>query len=521
MISMCPEPFDRAIDLHRLGRAVEAESLYRSVLLNSPEFAPAMCNLASLLLDRSNYAEALALLDRAYSIDPGNPIVLNNRGNALGEIGRRDEALRCYEEALKINPEYASALSNRSNVLLLLGQPAEAARSAEQAVTIAPEHAAAHSNLGRALAALGRLEPALGFFDRALQLRPDWPLGLTNRASLLLSLHRPDEALRDVERALQLSPKDKLALAAHGAVLRTLQRFHGAIQSYDAALAVDASFVAALCGRGMAALDLEDAERALASFERAIELAPDQAEPHFGRGLALTRLDRSIEAAAALARASQRARSERRLCQRPTLLLARMQQADWQDCTLRSVAIREALACGKRPCEPFVLLTISDSPEEQLTCARRFADERYRSDARTGRPAVARSERRVHVAYISGDFGNHPVTHLLAGVFEQHDRTEFQVTAFALRPSRADGHTRRLRAAFERFIDVSGYTDADVARLTGACKIDILIDLMGHTRGNRLGIFCASSRPGAGELFGLCGHVGSGLHWTTSWAMRW
>jgi predicted O-linked N-acetylglucosamine transferase (SPINDLY family) len=506
-MSISSEPFDRAVDLHRLGQTADAERLYRRVLLDAPGFAPAMCNLASLLLDRQLYGEALVLLDRAHGIEPANPIVLNNLGNALGELGRRNEALRCYEEALKLSPGYASALSNRSNVLLLLGQPAEAARSAEQAVAIAPEHAAAHSNLGRALAALGRLELALGSLDRALQLRPDWPLGLTNRASLLLSLHRPEQALRDVERALQLAPKEKLALAAHGAVLRALQRFQGAIQAYEAALAVDGGFVAALCGRGMAALDLEDAERALASFERALELAPNEAEPHFGRGLALTRLDRPTEAAAAFARVLEIAPGVEYAG--GLLLLASMQQADWQDCTLRSATIREALTGAKMPCEPFVLLTISDSPDEQLMCARRFVEERYRTHVRYGRHTRAQRESRLHVGYVSGDFGNHPVTHLLAGVFERHDRTEFEVTAFALRPSRVDGHARRLRAAFGRFIDVSGHTDADVARLARECEIDILIDLMGHTRGSRLGIFAHRAAPVQVNYLGYAGTLGA------------
>ncbi len=95
---------------------------------------------------------------------------------------------------------------------------------------------------------------------------------------------------------------------------------------------------------------------------------------------------------------------------------------------------------------------------------------------------------RIRVAYISADFLEHPMAYLLAGLFEAHDRTRFEVFAISYRSDPRSPMAERLRAAFEHFIDVSARSDGEIADLIHGLEIDIAVDLMGFTAEERPGV---------------------------------
>ena len=82
-----------------------------------------------------------------------------------------------------------------------------------------------------------------------------------------------------------------------------------------------------------------------------------------------------------------------------------------------------------------------------------------------------------HSAYALADAARK--RHLLAGVFEHHDRERFETIAISLKPADASPIGKRLRAAFTQFIDVSQRSDRDVIALMRELEVDIAVDLMG------------------------------------------
>ena len=108
--------------------------------------------------------------------------------------------------------------------------------------------------------------------------------------------------------------------------------------------------------------------------------------------------------------------------------------------------------------------------------------ERYRHD-------------RIRLAYVSADFHEHPMGHLMAGLFERHDRDRFETIAVSLGPDTADGMRSRLKGAFERFVDVRERSDREVANLIRKLEIDIAVDRTGFTIGARTGIFALRPAP--------------------------
>ena len=169
---------------------------------------------------------ALQSFDKAVRLDPSNPTLLNNLGQAHRAQGRLSEAEACFRKALDLKADYAEAGANLGTLLhasgrmeqsaqnylrlgLALettGQCAQAAESYRQALTLEPENPQAHHGLGRSLERLGRLEDAIDSLNAALALKSDWTEVHHDLGNALFRLGRLDDAEKSYRRALALSP---------------------------------------------------------------------------------------------------------------------------------------------------------------------------------------------------------------------------------------------------------------------------------------------------------------------------
>jgi predicted O-linked N-acetylglucosamine transferase (SPINDLY family) len=117
---------------------------------------------------------------------------------------------------------------------------------------------------------------------------------------------------------------------------------------------------------------------------------------------------------------------------------------------------------------------------------------------------------RIRLGYFSADLReNHPVAQLIAGLFEAHDRSRFELIAFAFGPPARDGMRARIQAAFDQFIEVGNLSDEDVAQLAREHEVDIAVDLMGFTLHNRTGIFAGRAAPVQVSYLGYAGTMGA------------
>src|SRR5262249_28858645 len=103
----------------------------------------------------------------------------------------------------------------------------------------------------------------------------------------------------------------------------------------------------------------------------------------------------------------------------------------------------------------------------------------------------------------------HATAYLITELFELHDRSRFEVTAFSFGPDSDAEIRKRLAAAADSFIDAHTQSDADVATLARKLEIDIAIDLNGLTRGNRLGVFALGAAPIQVNYLGYPGTMGA------------
>ncbi|AFJ03442.1 TPR domain protein, putative component of TonB system [Methylophaga frappieri] len=129
--------------------------------------------------------------------------------------------------------------------------------------------------------------------------------------------------------------------------------------------------------------------------------------------------------------------------------------------------------------------------QSQAVCARLFG----RIDRQIKRmPAL--SQRRLRIGYLSSDFCNHATLHLFLGVLREHDTSRFEVVAYDHSPiAKSDNYRQLFEQTVRHRVAIHDMTDAQAAARIEADGIDILVDLKGHTKDNRLAILAHRPAP--------------------------
>ena len=510
---MRTEPIDpgrkvqQALEHLHARRLSEAEALLRQVLAVQPGNFNALNLLGHVALQCANHAGARSWLSAAAAVNPANASVRSNLAVALLALGRHHEALESSECALKLDSRLAEAHSNRGNALTALDRPEEALQSYDRAIAIAPTLYDACLGRSNVLLKLHRYADALACCDQLLRVWPDSAVAWVNRGIALMRLKRLEEALAAFDRALMHSPGSADAHNNRGCALRLLRRPKEAMASFEQALRLRPLFPDAFTNIANVGLDLGRYEEAVANCDRALASRPDLTEALNIRAAALGAMKRREESADSYAKLISLAPEFDYAL--GNLLSARAATCNWADRTALAARVLESVEAGERASSPHALLSIADAPAAQLRCARTFVDDRYPAAAPLWRGERYRQER-IRIAYLSADFHDHPVAHLIAGVLERHDRRRFETFGLSLRRSANPGAMHgRLQRAFEHFEDVSEQSDHDVAARLRARQIDIAIDLTGHTRRGRLGILALRPAPVQVNYLGFTGSSGA------------
>jgi protein O-GlcNAc transferase len=463
ILAVAPNNFDA---LHLLGvvsfQRGDGEQALQSIdaaIECNPRVADAHNNRGNVLTALRRFAQALASYDRAIAIRPDDPMLHLSRANALTELKRNEEAVAACDRCLALKPDLAPAWYNRGNALAALKRAGEAIGSYEQALKLKPDYVEAHNNCGGMLQQLGRYDEALICLEAAIALRPDFVRAYVNRGITLSAQMRHQEALASFERALALAPDDAEALNGRGIALSALGRCDEALESYGLALAQHPGYADAWSNRGTTLQSLKRLNEALSDYDRALAIDPEQ------KNLQGTRLHLA------------------------------MQLCDWRNYSGDVARLLSAVEDGVCASPPFGVLPIPSTLAQQRRCAEIYAATWCPPD-----PArLWRGERYIHdrirIAYLSADFYDHATAHLMAGLFECHDRARFEVTAVSFSPPREGEMRARLMSAFERFTDVRAQSDQAVATMLRAHEIDIAVDLKGFTQDARTGILAKRPAP--------------------------
>ena len=366
--------------------------------------------------------------------------------------GRSTDARRIYEEILAALPEHPGALLKLGLDDLAAGSIAIARERLGGALASAERQGLPTQEIWIALArthlAAGEREAAHDAIGHAH--------ALARRLKTAGSVAAAHAALRE---CVALSPDDPALRVTLGAVLLDANRGADARRELERAIALEARGAEVWDNLGIACRMEGDDEQALAAFEHSAAIDP-----------ALT---------PALA----------------NLVNVRYTLCEWDGLEVherRLIATLDAPDSDPR-WPPWIALSMPTSPAQQLAIARRWAAVMLPKVA--PRRSPPRRTGKLRIGYLSGNFRDHPTARQMVGLFEHHDRTRFEITAYSYGGEGGNAIGARVRAAFDHWRDVRELADAEVARRIGEDGIDILIDRHGYTLGGRLGILAPRPAP--------------------------
>ncbi|WP_413683841.1 tetratricopeptide repeat protein [Prochlorococcus sp. MIT 1011] len=488
--------------LNSIGKLKEAELSYRKAIELKPDFANAHSNLGNILRDLGKLQEAELSQRKAIELKPDFANAHSNLGNVLRDLGKLQEAELSQRKAIELKTNFAEAHYNLGNVLRDLGKLQEAELSLRKAIEIEPDYANAHSNLGNVLRDLGKLQNAESSHRKAIELKPDFANAHSNLGSVLRDLGKLQEAELSQRKAIELKPDYANAHSNLGNVLRDLGKLQEAELSQRKAIELKPDFANAHSNLGSVLRDLGKLQEAELSYLKSIEINPDYANAHYNLGNVFNDIGNFRDA---INQFKQALKLNNELSEAKAALIAvKGKICDWRDKDIHTIWLKD-LGIEGSSVSPFNLLYYEDNPLKHLKRSKKFNEKNYTLQKKHIKYF---KKNIIHIGYFSADFRAHPVMQLITPLLAQHDRSKFKIYLYSFVP-KEDEYTDRARKSECIFRDISKLDNIEAIALAIDDKIDIAVDLMGHTTQNRFSIFSSRVAPIQINYLGYPASIGS------------
>ncbi|MGA7712692.1 MAG: tetratricopeptide repeat protein [Rhizomicrobium sp.] len=461
------ETLRKACDAHVKGQIDEAENLYRKVLKKKPDEITALHHLGVIHLDRGQFDIAAELIGKSIARDKKSPEAYSNLGLVLAAQGKLEEAAAAHRRAIALDPNNPVSCCNYANLLIDQG------------------------NLGE----------AIQYFHKAVSLKPDYAAGYYNLGVALQQQKKSGEAAQAFENCIRFAPRMAEAYCNLGCSRMELREREKAVAAYKTAIAIKANFPEAYNNLGRSLVELGRNEEAINAFRQAVALQPGYAVAQLNLIIALRKHGQLSDAVEACRGAL--AAVPAHIATRIESINLKQHACDWSsyDSDMQQMLNLDSVV------EPFVLLSTPSSAAQQLVCAQTFSSQIPRNVA-FAHNRTKRSDR-IRVGYLSCDFHLHATAFLMAELFERHDRSRFEICAYAYDRDDGSDIRQRLVKGFDRFVDLYSTFDGDAAKRIYEDEVDILVDLKGYTGNARMNILVDRPAPIQVNYVGYPGTMGA------------
>jgi len=396
------------------------------------------------------------------------------------EKGNLNESKKLCLEILKEEPKNFDILHLLGIVSFKLKNYKNSVDLIAKAITINPKSAEAYNNHSLVLKKLNKLEEAIESLNQAIKIKPDFIQAYNSRGHLLVELDRLDAALENFNKSIEINPNFAEAYNNRGNILNKLNRLTESLESYDKAISINPNFAEAYNNRATVQKDLKLYDGAHESYEKAIKIKPN--------------LDFLLG----------------------SLIYSKLFLCNWKAFDEILKKIEESIYKGNKSLTSFTSLLCLNSPSLQKKVAeiyfnwlKKFVKNEYNGKNILNHKFDNQAKKKIRIAYYSADFRNHPMSYLLANLYELHDKNKFEVIGISFGPNKDDEMRKRVSSAFDEFYDVRLKTEEEIVKFSRELKIDIAIDLMCFTKYHRFGIFVQRCAPIQVNYLGYPGTSGT------------
>ena len=474
-----------ALAFHHLGEAEKSEAYYKQTLKLNKDNLDARYNYGLLLASGGRHDRALTQFSHVYQRSPNNywlQINIALSKNAVGEIVAAKTLLKAakalhpepveahlnlghifysneefdfaekeYSALLGIDPENNDALTGLGNIAYKKENFEEAIRLFQIVINKGLRPSIILQSLGLAYASLGDFSAAENSFLEALKNKPVDATFYLNRANFYAASGKDELAISDLSIASTLAPNNADIFFNLGNILAELDRLPEALDCYKTSLSLNPK-------RSDALLNASDVTHAMGRHEESLGFLNQAAKigsQEYLKGM---------------------------------LFFNRLFCCEWGNYQSDKEDLIREVKAGANVAIPLQFLSVGESEEDLYKCTTNWWSKKFKS--KTVVNPLNYTNEKIRIGYISADFRDHAVTHLIAELIELHDRDKFQIFGFSLAPRDSSCiYQNRLVHAFDTFMDVSRLPTLEIVASVRQHQIDILIDLMGHTRGSNLNVF--------------------------------
>ncbi len=441
-----------------------AEKLLRDALRIEEAFDGARIQLARNYVATGRFTEAEKQFSQLYKSDSSNPTVLFEYANVLVSLKKYDLAECIYKELLKKDPTSQHGLNNFAVMLIDMGKNQEALPILQDIIVKDPLNHLAVANLGLVYENLKRYDEAILAYKRSGEIAPDYPVSYFNMGNVYLKLNQKELAQKTFESVVERFPNYHYAKNALGKLYMEAKLFEESERIYKASIAVEPrDNYAAYSSLALLYRDWQRFDESEQMTLKSIEANPTSGDPHNTLGWVLSDCARYEEAEAAFRAGLKKEPGDYNIHSNLLMLLTYSMQLGHKDL---------------------------------FDAHCQYGRQHTKKDKHLLRPLEVERKpyKKLRIGYVSPDFKCHVVRNFIQPIIQLHDRDKVEVFCYA-NVEKPDFVTEIIYNFTDHWLNIWNMSALDVANKIREDKIDVLIELAGHSANNRLDVFGYAPAP--------------------------
>jgi len=453
--------FQQAFKAYQQGQYELAEKGYAAILQNNPNHADSLHLLGCLKKQQNKFNQAVPLIEKAIVLAPNIAIYHYNLGFAYFGMLKIQQAIDAWQKAIALDPKLIDAYANIGYALIQQNELQKAQEILMQGYKKAPQNQLILLNLATAYHKDEAFDKARHFYEKLLSINEKHVEALKGYGRLLYKTGHLIESINCQLYLTHFQPDCVDTWYHLGCAYQDNCQDEDAVKCFKHVLSLDPNATKAYYHLGK----IEKDKGQLTSAKKYYEAALDQ-KTNFGEVLVVLGA----------------------LC---------LDMADYENAQFY---IQKALNHNKEK-----LLAIGSVRLYQLNFMPdipRF--KKFQKHLEWGTNMIEscdycfspkpKNQGKIKVGYVSPDFRRHSVAYFIQPVLKYHDPHHFEIYVYS-NVARADHVTEKIRQYCHMYRNIRGMSTMSAGQLIYEDKIDILIDLAGHTHANRLDIFAMKPAP--------------------------
>ena len=392
------------------------------------------------------------------------PLELVNALITLYNQGQFEDILSCSSKLVKQYPNTFELHNILGAITFKKGYKEEALKHFSILIKLFPKNSQAYNNLGATLLDLNEYKRAQKALKKAIKLKPNYAEAYNNLGNVYNEINQYEQAIKEYKKAIILNPEYYQAYNNLGIVLGKNEQFEEAKKSIAKAISINPQFSDAFNTQATFLIKSENFEKAIMKIKRAIELKPNFSDAY--RNLALI-----------------------------------YDEFGNHNLSSEYLEIAKDLDPNLFSKDPdYILYNSNYSPKMNAEEIYEFYKEYNKKFGLPLQkewkpfPHFKEAKKKLKIGYVSPDFKKHSVQNFLLPTLAHHDHQKFKIYAFA-EISKEDLVTEQYQSFVDYWIPTKGLTDQEMNEKIRNLEIDVLVDLAGHTNGNRMGVFARKPAP--------------------------